>query len=329
MVPGGSTNVFARALGLPGTTTRWEATGALLDALREGSERTVGLEHGVGYAGLGGRGGPGPLVHLQRRSRLRRRCGGPRRAAPRARQEVDARPLRPPGGVRQLLRRTAPPQRDDHPERAGEDPVTDLVSAISIIGPDKDIPALDVGTDSQVTAWIMNEYAKYHGFYPACVTGKPVEFHGSAGRCCHRVWRRHCHGEILARRKQTIPGTTPSPFKGDDGNVGSHTANFLHEQGGKSSPTPDAYRRKPNNLEGIDIKALNEHVAVHRKVVGFKGGDPSTNEHLLTMPVDVLIPAAPRGVFDAKMAQAVQAKMIVEAANGPTWPEADAIFHAA
>ncbi|WP_020466792.1 Glu/Leu/Phe/Val family dehydrogenase [Singulisphaera acidiphila] len=194
------------------------------------------------------------------------------------------------------------------------------------IGPDKDIPAPDVGTDAQVMAWIMNEYAKYHGFHPACVTGKPVEFHGSAGREAATGYGvAIVTREMLARRKQTIAGTTFA-IQGY-GNVGNHTANFLHEQGGKIISVSDAYGAIVN-LEGIDINALNEHVALHRKVVGFKGGDPSTNEHLLTMPVDVLIPAALGGVFDAKMAQAVQAKIIVEAANGPTWPEADEIFHA-
>ena len=82
------------------------------------------------------------------------------------------------------------------------------------------------------------------------------------------------------------------------------------------------------NPEGIDIPALDKHVAVNRKVVGFKGGDAGTNEQLLTMPVDVLIPAALGGVFDATMARAVQAKVIIEAANSPTWPEADEVFRA-
>jgi len=192
------------------------------------------------------------------------------------------------------------------------------------IGPDKDIPAPDVGTDAQVMAWIMNEYSKYHGFHPACVTGKPVEFHGSAGREAATGYGVAIAArEMLARLKKTISGTTFA-IQGY-GNVGSHTARFLHQQGGKILSVSDAYGAIVNP-EGIDIGALNEHVAVHRKVVGFKGGDSSSNEQLLTMPVDVLIPAALGGVFDAKMAQAVQAKLIIEAANGPTWPEADAVF---
>ncbi|WP_422930408.1 Glu/Leu/Phe/Val family dehydrogenase [Singulisphaera sp. PoT] len=193
------------------------------------------------------------------------------------------------------------------------------------IGPDKDIPAPDVGTDAQVMAWIMNEYSKFHGFHPACVTGKPVEFHGSAGREAATGYGIFIvTREILNRLKQEIAGSTFA-IQGY-GNVGSFTARFLHNAGGKVVAVSDAYGAV-TNPEGIDIPELDKHVSTDRKVIGFKGGDASTNEQLLTMPVDVLIPAALGGVFDATMAKAVQAKIIVEAANGPTWPEADEIFH--
>ncbi len=194
------------------------------------------------------------------------------------------------------------------------------------IGPDKDIPAPDVGTDGQVMAWIMNEYTKYHGFHPACVTGKPVDFHGSAGREAATGYGiAIVTREMLARQQKVIRGTTFA-IQGY-GNVGSNTARFLHQQGGKILAVSDAYGAI-TNPEGIDIPALDKHVAVNRKVVGFNGGDASTNEQLLTMPVDVLIPAALGGVFDAAMAKAVQAKLVIEGANGPTWPDADAVFNA-
>src|SRR5215213_292001 len=194
------------------------------------------------------------------------------------------------------------------------------------IGPDKDIPAPDVGTDAQVMAWIMNEYSKYHGFHPACVTGKPVEFHGSEGReAATGFGVAIIAREMLGRLKRTIAGTTFA-IQGY-GNVGGHTARFLARQGGKIVAVSDAYGAIANP-QGIDIAALDQHVSVHRKVVGFKEGEPSTNEQLLTVPVDVLIPAALGGVFDASVARAVQAKVIVEAANGPTWPEADEVFRA-
>jgi glutamate dehydrogenase (NAD(P)+) len=194
------------------------------------------------------------------------------------------------------------------------------------IGPDKDIPAPDVGTDAQVMAWIMNEYSKFHGFHPACVTGKPVEFHGSAGREAATGYGVAITArEMLGKLKKRVDETSFA-IQGY-GNVGSFTARFLHQQGGKIIAVSDAYGAVVNP-EGIDIATLDRHVAVNRKIVGFKGGDPITNEQLLTLPVDVLIPAALGGVFDAKMAGAVQAKVIIEAANGPTWPEADEIFNA-
>jgi glutamate dehydrogenase (NAD(P)+) len=192
------------------------------------------------------------------------------------------------------------------------------------IGPDKDIPAPDVGTDAQVMAWIMNEYSKYHGHHPAVVTGKPVELHGSAGREAATGYGVAIIArETLGKLKKTVAGTTFA-IQGY-GNVGSFTARFLHQQGGKIVAVSDAYGGI-TNAEGIDIAALDQHVSVNRKVSGFKGGDSITNDQLLTMPVDVLIPAALGGVFDAPVARAVQAKLIVEAANGPTWPDADAVF---
>src|SRR4051812_31053642 len=181
------------------------------------------------------------------------------------------------------------------------------------IGPDKDIPAPDVGTDAQVMAWIMNEYAKFHGFRPACVTGKPVEFHGSAGReAATGFGVAVIAREFLKRLGRPIAGTTFA-IQGY-GNVGGFTARSLHEQGGRIVAVSDASGAIANP-EGIDVPALDAHVGVNRKVVGFKGGDAATNEQLLTMPVAVLIPAALGGVFDAEMARAVRAGAIVEAAN--------------
>ncbi len=192
------------------------------------------------------------------------------------------------------------------------------------IGPDKDIPAPDMGTDGQVMAWIMNEYSKFHGFHPAVVTGKPVELHGSAGREAATGYGVAIIArEMLARLKMQVAGSTFA-IQGY-GNVGSYTARFLHAQGGRIVAVSDAYGGIINP-DGLDIAALDKHVSVDRKVVGFKGGDSITNEQLLTTPVDVLIPAALGGVFDAAMARAVRAKLVVEAANGPTWPDADLVF---
>jgi glutamate dehydrogenase (NAD(P)+) len=175
-------------------------------------------------------------------------------------------------------------------------------------------------------AWIMNEYNKFEGFHPACVTGKPVEFHGSEGReAATGFGVAIVTRELLGRLKRSIAGSTFA-IQGY-GNVGSNTARALWRQGARIVAISDAYGAVINHA-GLDIAELDRHVAVARKVVGFKGGEPATNDQLLMLPVDVLIPAALGGVFDRAGAEAVQAKIIIEAANSPTWPEADEVFNA-
>ena len=168
------------------------------------------------------------------------------------------------------------------------------------IGPDKDIPAPDAGTDAQVMAWIMHEYGKFHGFHPACVTGKPVELHGSEGREAATGFGVFLvTREMLARLDRPVAGVTVA-IQGY-GNVGSHTARFFHQAGAKIVAVSDAFGAVFNPA-GLDIPALEPHVVETRKVVGFPEAEPGTNEQLLTMPVDVLIPAALGGVFDAALA---------------------------
>lgn len=193
-----------------------------------------------------------------------------------------------------------------------------------MIGPVKDIPAPDMGTDAQVMAWIMNEYGKFEGFNPACVTGKPVELHGSEGREAATGYGVAIIArEILSRLGRAIAGSSFA-IQGY-GNVGSNTARCLWRQGAKIVAISDAYGAVMNP-SGLDIVELDRHVAVARKVVGFKEGEATTNDQLLTLPVDVLIPAALGGVFDREKARDVQAKLVIEAANSPTWPEADEVF---
>ncbi|WP_165245121.1 Glu/Leu/Phe/Val family dehydrogenase [Paludisphaera soli] len=195
-----------------------------------------------------------------------------------------------------------------------------------VIGPVKDIPAPDMGTDAQVMAWIMNEYGKYAGFNPAVVTGKPVELHGSAGREAATGYGVAIIArEMLGAMGRTVGGSTVA-IQGF-GNVGGYTARFLAKEGARVVAVSDAYGALANP-DGIDVAALDRHVAVARKVVGFEGAEPSTNEDLLRSEVDMLIPAALGGVFDKPTAEAVRAKLIVEGANSPTWPEADEVFNA-
>ncbi|MCH7688697.1 MAG: glutamate dehydrogenase [Planctomycetes bacterium] len=194
-----------------------------------------------------------------------------------------------------------------------------------MIGPDKDIPAPDMGTNAQVMAWIMNQYQKYHGFNPACVTGKPVELHGAEGR-------EEATGRgvailtkaMLERLKQDVSGTTIA-LQGF-GNVGSFASRFLHDMGAKIVGVTDASGGVWNS-EGLDIPALFQYSRDRGSVAGFAEGKALTNEELLSSKVDVLIPAALGGVLTAENAENVQAKYIVEAANNPTTPQADEIFH--
>lgn len=193
-----------------------------------------------------------------------------------------------------------------------------------IIGPDKDIPAPDMGTNAQVMAWIMNQYGKYHGFNPACVTGKPVDLHGADGR-------EEATGRgvglltvaMLEKMKEKIVGSK-IVIQGF-GNVGSYAAQYLHNQGATIVATSDAFGGIKNE-NGFNIPALTEYVTENGTVKGFPESEPISNDELLVTPCDVLIPAAIGGVLTAENANDIQARFIVEAANNPTYPEADEIF---
>lgn len=193
-----------------------------------------------------------------------------------------------------------------------------------IIGPDSDIPAPDMGTNAQVMAWFMNQYQKYHGFNPACVTGKPLELHGSEGR--EEATGRGVAtltAAFLQRLKQNVEGATIA-LQGF-GNVGTFTAQFLHAKGAKIVAVSDQYGGV-SNREGLDIPALLQFAREHETVKGFPGGSPISNDELLTSAVDVLIPAALGGVLTKNNARDIRARYIVEAANNPTAMEADEIF---
>ena len=194
-----------------------------------------------------------------------------------------------------------------------------------IIGPDTDIPAPDLGTDHRVMAWIMDQYNKYHGFNPGVVTGKPVEFYGIPGR-------EEATGrgvglltvKLLGRLGRRLEGARVA-IQGF-GNVGTHTAKYLHESGCRIVAVSDqtgAYYRPT----GIDVPAALHHAISHNKLLrGFQEAEIITNEELLALDVDVLIPAAIGGVITAENAPHIKAPIIVEAANAPTRPDADDIL---
>jgi glutamate dehydrogenase (NAD(P)+) len=182
-----------------------------------------------------------------------------------------------------------------------------------------------MGTSADTMAWIMNQYGRYHGFAPACVTGKPVEYHGIPGR--EEATGRGVGAltlKLLSRLGRRIPGTRVA-IQGF-GNVGSHTAKFLHDAECRIVAVSDAgggFHR----AEGFDVLELIRHAHAHGgRLEGFSGGDRLTNAELLALDCDVLVPAALGGVLTAANAGAVRAPIIVEGANAPTEPDADAIL---
>ncbi len=201
-----------------------------------------------------------------------------------------------------------------------------FVDAIhDLFGPDVDIPAPDMGSTPEVMAWIMNQYDKYHGFSPACVTGKPVDYHGVPGR--DEATGRGVGSltlKLLSRLGRKIPGTTIA-IQGF-GNVGTHTAKFLRDAECRIVAVSDAHGGY-FKADGLDVLDLLRHAQANGgRLDGYRGGDAVTNSELLATECDVLIPAALGGVLTKANAAAVRAPIVVEAANAPVEPDADAVF---
>ena len=194
-----------------------------------------------------------------------------------------------------------------------------------VIGPDIDIPAPDMGSNSEVMAWIMNQYQKYHGFNPACVTGKPVELYGIPGREEATGRGVGILAFKLLGRLGRKPAQTRVALQGF-GNVGSHAAKFLGEADFKVVAVSDVsggYYRP----EGLDIPAVLQYAREHRGCLkGYGNVERLSNAELLELDVDVLIPAAVGGVITAENGARVKAPIIIEAANQPVWPDADRMF---
>lgn len=193
-----------------------------------------------------------------------------------------------------------------------------------VIGPDKDIPAPDMGTNAQVMAWIMNQYEKFHGFNPACVTGKPVELHGADGReeatgrgvaiITRATLDRLGHG--IKGMKIAIQGF---------GNVGSWCAKFLHEAGARVVAVSDQYGGLFDD-EGLMIPDVAAYLQSHGQLTGYPKAQAISNAELLAADVDVLIPAALGNVLTRDNAKDVRARYVIEAANGPLTPAADELL---
>jgi glutamate dehydrogenase (NAD(P)+) len=193
-----------------------------------------------------------------------------------------------------------------------------------MIGPTIDVPAPDVNTNADVMAWIMDEYSQHAGFSPGVVTGKPVHLFGSEGRE-EATGRGVMYSLVEALRQQgrDLSGTTVA-IQGF-GNVGSHAARLIAERGGIIVAVAD-HKGGVSNASGLDVGALMAWATEHRTVAGFPEADSFDGPEIIGWPADVLIPAALEDAIDEKNASEVRAEIVVEAANGPTTPAADALL---
>jgi glutamate dehydrogenase (NAD(P)+) len=196
---------------------------------------------------------------------------------------------------------------------------------INEIGPEKDIPAPDVGTDGSVMAWIFDTYSMNKGHSVlGVVTGKPLTIGGSLGR--EEATARgalYCIRDAVAKQDRSLAGMRVA-VQGF-GNVGSFLAKFLHEEGAMvvaiSDSTVALY-----NPKGIDVPAAFAHKREHRTLAGLRDAEQITNDELLLLDVDVLAPCALEQVITERNADQVKASIVCEGANGPVTPAADAIL---
>ncbi len=196
---------------------------------------------------------------------------------------------------------------------------------ISLLGPDSDIPAPDVNTNERVMAWVMDTYSMHVGHTStAVVTGTPLELGGSLGR--REATGRGCMivtRDALQHLGMPVKGTTVA-VQGF-GNVGSVAAQLLGREGCKIVAIGDR-SVSLYNKKGIDIDDAIAHVKKHRSLDGYKSGDTISGAELLTLEVDVLLPAALENVITTKNASDIRARIICEGANGPTTAAADSIL---
>ena len=195
-----------------------------------------------------------------------------------------------------------------------------------LIGPEQDIPAPDVYTDAETMAWIMDTYSILHGYsIPGVVTGKPIAVGGSLGRneataqgCIYTIQEACKHlGMDLEKCTVAVQGY---------GNAGYHSTLIIHRLGAKVIAVSDS-RGGIYNADGLDPARVQKYKEKTGSVVDYSGADNITNEELLTLGCDILIPAALENQITKENARKVQAKMIAEAANGPTTPSADDILY--
>lgn len=191
-----------------------------------------------------------------------------------------------------------------------------------VLGPYRDIPAPDVNTNAQVMAWILDEYSSRHGYTPAAVTGKPLSLGGSLGR-------EEATGRGVMYVMKEYARDFGIPLRGGRiviqgfGNVGSHLARLLVAEADARVIAVSDVDGAIVNERGLDIPGVLAHVAAGRSLADWPHADRMSNEQLLTLPCDWLVPAALGGVLTDENVGEVDCRVVVEAANEPTTPAAD------
>jgi glutamate dehydrogenase (NAD(P)+) len=196
----------------------------------------------------------------------------------------------------------------------------------SFIGPNQDIPAPDVNTNPQIMAWLVDTYSMNVGYsVPGVATGKPIVLGGSEGR--NEATGRGCVFAIeSAARILDVDLSEARTIVQGFGNAGSVAARLMSELGSPIVAVSDS-RGGIFNPGGLDLDAVSAHKARTGSVIGYGDADDVTNEEILLLPAEILIPAALENQITAANADRIQARLIAEAANGPTTPEADAILY--
>jgi glutamate dehydrogenase (NAD(P)+) len=195
-----------------------------------------------------------------------------------------------------------------------------------LIGPEKDIPAPDLGTTPQIMAWIMDTISMHSGHsVTASVTGKPVDVGGSEGRL-EASGRGITYLTLEALKYLHVEEETPTVAVQGFGHVGASTVRLLDEAGLRVVAVGDS-RGAVYNPKGLDLPALQEHRRFRGSVAGFKKADEVSPAELLQLPVTVLVPAAVEQQINEQNAGGIQARLITEAANAAVSPEADAILN--
>jgi glutamate dehydrogenase (NAD(P)+) len=200
-----------------------------------------------------------------------------------------------------------------------------VTGIMDILGPDRDVPAPDMGTDGQIMAWFMDTYSMHaRSYLPASVTGKPISIGGSLGRL-----EATGRGVMLCTREALKhlglnPAECTAAVQGA-GNVGLISAMQLAQSGVKVVAISDVHGGL-HNRDGLDLQGIQSHLQRHRKLDGFDGGDRISNSELLELDVDILVPAATENVITSRNAERVKARVITEGANGPVTANADKIL---